>query len=371
MEVKLANIEINDINLDKNGITAMMEQVFSVEDEIKTMVKENLSPVKQSAYKYISKLQQLLQKVYRLNKLYENRQRLTNLILKGSEQAWNYAKNTNQINNIDIRNILKQATILTDEFTIEIQSFLNKEMELIYIYQNAAGDAVQAYKINNIADIISLQRDKDIINVRLTASKQHLNEIGSLIKNEEYSIGEEQAKKLDKVFHEVISRYNKYRYNRKSLILWNMKSRPKWHGMFLTNRGDLAQAYANFVLAKTGNIFQGNVNNPPEKDIEIFMQAVESVDAAFGGLQGDIEYIKNGMYKSAAIKSLKASPQSITETIILAKSILTTQMDEKQFLEKYKKKWERSGRNKIERFSQTRMKQILKDQFNTKNFKTI
>ena len=130
-------------------------------------------------------------------------------------------------------------------------------------------------------------------------------------------------------------------------------SRPKWHGMWLYQRGDLAEAYASFVLARHDTPFIGNVNNPPETDIEVFMQAVEKVDAAFGGLQGDIEYYdKDGNLISAAIKSLKASPQSAIETIKLAEQFLQSSMDENKFLQQY---------NTIESFTVNEVKDLFKN----------
>ena len=109
--------------------------------------------------------------------------------------------------------------------------------------------------------------------------------------------------------------------------------------------------------------FQGNINNPPETDIEQFMQIVEGVDAVFGGIQGDISLEKEKM--EIAVKTLSAEPQGIIQTIQMAKDLLTGQIDINNFND-YKKRWERQGRNKILKMTENQVKETLKEQIGKK-----
>ena len=280
-----------------------------------------------------------------------------------------FAENTEQINNINLTEIqLKDMIVETDLFTMALQKMLGKQTELIYIYQSKGGKIIEAYRINNIEDIIKIQKGHaNQLQGRLTATKKQLSSPDiEYISKEKYSIGVDQATKLDMIWHEVIRRYNKYKYKDNAhLVLWDMMSKPKWHGMWLYQRGDLAEAYAEFVLKRKDSPFSGNVNNPPETDIEIFMKAVENVDATFGGLQGDIEYYdKNGNLISAAVKSLNATPQSSIQTLKLAKELLESNFDEVKFLQEYAQKIKKDGRNTIQKFTVNEVRSVMQGMIN-------
>lgn len=369
-KIILENIQTNDVQIDKNTITTMQNTITkSTVNVLQSVVYEELSPIKKSAYNYIFKINNIVSKMQILVNLYNTRKRIKNQLKnqENSSLAQLYAQNTEQINQIHLTKIeLEEVIKETDLFTMALQSFLGKQTEIVYIYQSKGGKVIQAYKINNIEDIIKIQKGHGgQLEAKLTATKRNLNTNNNIqyIGKEKYSIGLKQAEKLDSVWQAIIQRYNKYKYKGNAhLVLWDMMSRPKWHGMWLYQRGDLAEAYASFVLARHDTPFIGNVNKPPETDIEIFMQAVEKVDAAFGGLQGDIEYYdKDGNLISAAIKSLKASPQSAIETIKLAEQFLQSSMDENKFLQQYASKWERQGRNTIESFTVNEVKDLFKN----------
>lgn len=369
-KIILENVQTNDVQIDKNTITTMQNTITeSTVNVLQSVVYEELSPIKKSAYNYIIKVNNIVSKMQILVNLYNTRKRIKNQLKnqENSSLAQLYAQNTEQINQIHLTEIeLEEVIKETDLFTMALQSFLGKQTEIVYIYQSKGGKVIQAYKINNIEDIIKIQKGHGgQLEAKLTATKRNLNTNNSIqyIGKEKYSIGLDQAGKLDSVWQAIIQRYNKYKYKGNAhLVLWDMMSRPKWHGMWLYQRGDLAEAYASFVLARHDAPFIGNVDNPPETDIEIFMQAVEKVDAAFGGLQGDIEYYdKDGNLISAAIKSLKASPQSAIETIKLAEQFLQSSMDENKFLQQYASKWKRQGRNTIESFTVNEVKDLFKN----------
>ena len=368
LETYLQDIQsVGQIKLDqkvKKSIQKIIQEntTFSLQN----FTKENLSNIKKSAYDYINTVSEISVKMRILSVLYNQRKNLRKKIeneqLALSQQ---YADNTERINAIHLtESKLREAELATLRFTAQLQLFLKQEIDIIYIYQSKNGKVIRPYRITNYQDILKIQKGHGgQLQSRLRASKKILDNNAEYIGKEKYSIGLDQANKLDNVWEEVIKRYNNYVYNRKDhLVLWNMMARPKWHGMWLYERGDLAEAYANFVFARKNSYFVGNVNRPPETDIEVFMNALTQVDATFGGLEGDIEYRdKDGHLISAAIKSLKASPQSMIQTIKLAKQLLETSLDEEKFLRQYKKKEEKESQHIIEQFTG----QEIRDTFNS------
>lgn len=367
--INYQGMQINNVTVTSQTIDQIQSDIQkSTIPSLKQVVYKDLSPIKKSACQYILKVNDIVQKMRILSSLYSKRKQIKDAMNKGIEGSSSlFVQNTDDIKairltEIQLTNLIKE----TDLFTIALQSFLGKQTQIIYIYQSAGGKIIEAYRINNIQDIIKIQKGHaGQLQAKLKATKTMLQNSKNIqyINKERYSIGLDQAKKLDTVWSQVIRRYNKYKYKDNAhLVLWNMMSRPKWHGMWLYQRGDLAQAYANFVLKRDGTPFVGNVNNPPETDIETFMTAVQDVDSAFGGLQGDIEYYdKDGKLISAAIKSLSASPQSAIQTLKLAQQLLQAEMDEKKFLQQYAKKWERQGRNTIQNFTVQEVKYLFKN----------
>lgn len=354
--VKLNNITIDGIDFNKTQLLRISEEIFNIQPIVESALEQETNPLKKEASLYILKLQQTLQKIQQTVELYQKKEDILQnfLQLNNNMDAVAYAENANQLQRNDILQVQREIIVLTDLFTVHVQNILGKKMELIYVYQSRSANTVQVYKIEKIEDLLHLRvTSKGGIEARLSATKKSLAKTNAeLVKKQDYVIGQEQAKLLDITYKEIIRRYNKYRYGYMSLVLWNMKTRPKWHGMRLYQRGDLAQAYSSFVFNRQ-EAFQGNVNNPPQTDIETFMKLVEDVDATFGGIQGDIFNAENNT--EYAIKSLSASPQQILSTIAMAKDLMTGSININNFNE-YKKKWIQKGRNIIQKMTEAEAK---------------
>ena len=361
-QISLKDFTIGDIDLNKTQLNYLTQTIFNIQPYIQEYIRRELNPLQAIANKYILSMQEALKKIQYTMQLYEERKKYLNFLQQGNQIAINYAENTNKIKDSDILEIQKEIIILTDLFTLQIQRALGKNLSLVYVYQSKQANVVEVYEVKKIQDILKIRAtSKGGLEAKLKATKKELNEIAEKIPREIFSIGQKQAKLLDITYKEIIRRYNTYRNTKKykSLILWNMKTRPKWHGMFLSQKGDLAEAYMNFVVKENLGQFSGNVNNPPETDIETFMKIVEGVDAVFGGIQGDISWEQEKM--QIAVKTLSASPQGILQTIQMAKDLLTGQIDINNFND-YKKKWERQGRNKILEMTEKQVKRTLKEQ---------
>lgn len=361
-QISLKDFTIGNIDLNKTQLNYLTQTIFNIQPYVQEYIRGELNPLQAIANKYILSMQEVLKKIQYTMQLYEERKKYLNFLQQGNQIAINYAENANKIKDSDILEIQKEIIVLTDLFTLQIQQALGKNLSLVYVYQSKQANVVEVYEIKKIQDILKIRAtSKGSLEVRLHATKKELSEVAEKIPREIFSIGQGQAKLLDITYKEIIRRYNTYRNTEKykSLILWNMKSRPKWHGMFLSQKGDLTEAYMNFVVKENLGQFSGNVNNPPETDIETFMKIVEGVDAVFGGIQGDISWEQEKM--QIAVKTLSAQPQGILQTIQMAKDLLTGQIDINNF-NNYKKKWERQGRNKILEMTEKQVKKTLKEQ---------
>ncbi len=354
-----AHIDKKDLKLQSKVLDSLSQQIYNIKDILKQYTVEQLSYPKKIAYGYLHTLNKLYQDYIKFINAYNHCQQLIEKINSGQEGlAQQYRESRKILDDKQLKNLIFQAYQQTDLFSIAIQSLMSKSAEIYFVHQSRTGKVVQVYKINKLEDILKYQKSNSRIQARISPAKKSLDDLKGRIPKEEYAVGAEGAKKLDIIYQTIISRYNKYRYKRRSLILWDMQTVPKWHGMWLSQKGDLAQSYAYFVLK--GKQLSGNIPpTTPETGIENFMKVVQQVDAAFGGLQGDIQWIdSNGTKHSAAIKSNRATPQAIKETIILAKEFIQTDMDQTSFLKKYKDKWKRNGRNTIQEFYGETAKQI-------------
>ena len=345
-------VDKNGIILDKTNLEKIINKIFQDTEKItKEEILKESNPLKSAAQDYILNLQLLLKDINSLRNNYQQTQSiLENFNKQDSFYAQEYANAViERNNNLNFKEIYQKIIILTDNFTRKVQNTIsNKKYEIAYVYQSRAGNVVEIYKINKVEDLIKLRKTSSGgIEQRLSASKKHLQQLGKVaVKRQDYTIGLQQAKLLDIVYKQVIQRYNKKKGMPK-LILWNVGSSsfPSWHKMFLYQKGDLAQTYANFALTKYNTSFIGNVNNPPQTDIELFMLEVQTVDATFGGVQTDIfNKITNTGY---AVKTLQAAPQGVMKTIDMAKDFMTGEWNPNNFKE-YQEKMKKDGRNIIE-----------------------
>ena len=352
LEVKFQNASIDpeSIHLNAKQLDVLTQQVFSIQNILNQYSNQNLSQLKQIAKNYLQKIQSLSNQYNSVLQHYNHCQDIIRKIQSGSEEkglAKQYQKSRTALTqNYNFKTLLTEAFQESDLFTMAVQKALNKQTVIYYVHSSKTAKVTEIYEIKELKDILSIQQSPSHITTRIRATKKTLDTFGLLIPKTQYKV---DSSKLDSIYQQIIRRYNKYRYKYKSLVLWEMGGRQKWHGMWLSQKGDLAQAYATFVLKDTNGIkLKGNVPPAiPETGIESFMKIVQQVDAAFGGLQGDIEWTENGKKFSAAIKSSGASPQALQTTIELAKELLQTKMDQTKFLHKFKNKWKRQGRNTI------------------------
>lgn len=355
------HIDKKDFKLQSKVLDSLSQQIYNIQDILKQYTIEQLSYPKKIAYGYLQVLNNLYQKYTRFINAYNHCQQMIKKINYGQQGlAQQYRESRKILDDQQLKNLIFQAYQQTDLFSVAVQSLMSKSAEIYFVHQSKTAKVVQVYKINKLEDILKYQKSNSRIQARISPTKKSLEELKGRIPKEQYSVGAEGAKKLDTVYQTIISRYNKYRYKGRSLVLWDMQTNPKWHGMWLSQKGDLAQSYAYFVLK--GKQLSGNTPpTVPETGIENFMKIVQQVDASFGGLQGDIQWIDlDGIKHSAAIKSNKATPQAIRETIILAKQLIQTSLDQTSFLKKYKDKWKRKGRNTIQEFYGETASQIWK-----------
>ena len=135
-------------------------------------------------------------------------------------------------------------------------------------------------------------------------------------------------------------------------------NRPKWHGLWRSEKGTLAESYANVILNRKFDSFVGDANTSRETDIEFFAHLIEQAVGTFGGLEGDVEYEN----MSAAIKSGSASPQGLLETVKLAQAILNLpkNIDENKFLQIMEKYYKRQQRPLIQKFTNKEYRQLIK-----------
>lgn len=377
MEIKFQNLIIDGITIDKTQLAKIEQKIFNIQTDLKQNVVNKRRKLYTVAKQYIINMQKALDDFKQLIQIYNKRLKIIDQIKNNdSIAAENYIKTKiSKPSSNDVLTLQRELIKITDDFTKKIFKELGKELQLIYVYQSKQANVMQVYKIKDIEILLKDGVKKDSsggITSRLTATKQVLKSNASAIEEvakKDYEGGIQQAKELDNMYKEIIYRYNTYRYDYKekgkvSLVLWNMQSAApsKWHGMFLFQKGDLAQAYTNLAMnRKVYFKLKGNTNDPPEIDIENFMKLVEQVDATFGGVQADIENEETKL--ALAVKTLSASPQGILGTLKLAQDLLTENITIENF-EEYKKKWKRQGRNTISDFLGDTIQDVLKSQFN-------
>lgn len=362
-EIKMDN---NDINISQKQLDSILQyaQKISIKD-LNNYVENDLSDLKKKALKYIKTTEELAFKTRLLNNLYNKRKQIKNLVKKGQSLAYELQQNTQQIRQIVLtQGLLKSGVIQTAIFTKELQEKLGKSSQLIYIHQSKNGNEVRMYRINKIQDIIKIQKGHaGQLQARLSATLEQLKNLEKHGKGSQIKVELQEAKNLDKTYSAILQRYNTYNYKgNHHLILWQMRgSRPKWHGLWRSETGTLAQTYANVVLNRKFDNFIGNVGTTRQTDIEFFASLVEEAIGTFGGLEGDVEYLNQNSYIASAIKSGSASPQGLLETVKLAYAILNLpeDIDEVKFLQVMEKyHYRKQQKELIKKFTNKEVKEL-------------
>lgn len=147
---------------------------------------------------------------------------------------------------------------------------------------------------------------------------------------------------LSDTYLEALARYEKIRTHQYSGFYWRER-KGKSGFISVTNKGDIAEAFANAALGKKKILMNTNI----EGNLKRFAKLVVKVDNTSGLLYGDIEsQDPNIQY---AIKTAGASTMGVTQAIQLAQEILSGQIIDKIGLQKKQQQYLNQGvaRNEI------------------------
>ena len=153
-------IDKNGINLEKTKLENIIEKVFDIDQTINKNIQEEISPLKQLSLQYIDTLKQVLKEIQIMLIRY---QKLQNSLKRfGKEDDFyvrEYAKIKQDINtSFNFKNVYQDLIAITDIYTAMIQKTLNKNYQIIYVYQSRAANKIQVYKINDIEDLIKIRK---------------------------------------------------------------------------------------------------------------------------------------------------------------------------------------------------------------------
>lgn len=324
-----ANIDPQSFNVTNKTLQQIEKHLF--ESSLPVLIREknqNLTQIQIEAKRYLTFLNQgfvQLQKVFKEQGFLK--QHYFNVLQARVHSATEFAKLEEQYYRslIYLKEYMINIALWTEVFSTVCQRELGYETSVLYVPDQ---NQPVIYKLKSLQDLI---QQGHLTRTRLQKTESQMEQLvkqsnGQIERiNVQKKLGIQQAMYLDTAYSKIIERYETYRYTSKkgkgtiSLILWNLKAgtpSDKWMGMKLTNKGDLAQTYANIVFQRK-SIFSGVQS--PQKDINVFMWRVTQVDSVSGLLQGDF-IIGN---QSFSVKSGNASVQGIVTAMNLAKDLLT------------------------------------------------
>lgn len=303
-------------------------------EKLSTYVETELLPVQIQAKRF---LEGLLIQIENIQKLMEQAVNLKKAELKVKTGEKNSAIifSYNQKEFKILGQQLTQSTIiiqlLNEDFSATLQERLTgKRPKITFtpLLRNRK-PSPDIYVLDSIKQILSIERKTaNIYQPRLRASLSKIKSITEPIDRSQI-LGEDQAKLLEKTYEQVLNRFSdpshKYRHSPPTLILWNMLglSKKDWRGMWLGNqRGDIVEAYQRAVFSRINSLI--NNFNPPERNIQTFMQLLTQVDSASGTLIADTET----NLISAASKLQGAQPAGIQDAVKYASTILDIKTDQ-------------------------------------------
>ena len=334
---------IPEITIDNKTLQEMANQVLRPLDQaLGNIVRETATPCVQAAENFLTSIRQSYEDLAAANMIAKRQNKLKKAIQ--NPQTVNtvtlvdeYTRNKQILKEMYLRSQVVDINIKLQEFSKELNSFLNQKTKLTYVYTNGKGKDPVIFLVDDIGQIMSKDMGskgagiKTRINMSKAKAMQAMKGANGAIQRlaEENYMTVEQIKNLKSSYNQVIDRYNRYKYQAKvgenksktvHIIIW----RPEmdWKVVIMgNNMGDIKQAYVNAVINR-----KGFISPEIEKNIDDFMYYVSQVDAAPGMLQGDVsEVLKDGSTIEYAVKGANASFMSLQLAIDLAIEILTAQ----------------------------------------------
>lgn len=345
----IPEIEINNQTLQK-----MTEQVLNPLDQaLSVVIHQTSSPCIQAAKRFLISIRSAYEELAAANLIAKHQHKLKKAIQEPQNNnvamlADEYARNKQILQEMYLRSQVVDMNIKMQDFSKELNSFLNQKTKLTYVYTNGKGKDPVVFLVDDIAQIMKKgigSRGAGIktrINMSKSQARQAIKGANSAIQRlaEEKYMTTEQIKNLKSSYNQVIDRFNRYKYQAKTgenkskivhIIIW--QPQIDWKVVIMgNNMGDIKEAYVNAIINR-----KGFLSAKLEKNIDDFMQYVSQVDATPGMLQGDVtETLDDGSTIEYAVKGANASFMSLQLAINLAIEILTAQppFDKKSLKEK-------------------------------------
>lgn len=333
----IPNIEIDNRALQEmtNEILAPLDQVLS------SVVHQTATPCINAAKEFLISIRQEYQELAAANIIAKHQNKLKKALENPENNSIalqdEYSRNKQILKEMYLKSQVVDINIKMQDFSKELNSFLNQKTKLTYVYTNKKGQDPIVFLVDDIGQIMSKDMGskgagiKTRINMSKSKAMSAIKEANGAIQRlaEENYMSNEQIKNLKASYNEVINRFNKYKYQVKSgenksktvhIILW--KPEIDWKIVIMgNNMGDIKEAYVNAIINR-----KGFTAPQIEKNIDDFMYYVSQVDAAPGMLQGDVsQVLEDGSTIEYAVKGANASFMSLQLAIDLAVEILTAQ----------------------------------------------
>ena len=330
---------IPDITINDQSLKEMTEEILSPLDEaLAQTITESATPCVAAAKDFLTSIRISYEELVAANKIAKHQNELKKAIENPDNDVIHlsdeYNRNKQILKEMFIRTQIVDINIKMENFSKELNNFLNQKSILTYVYTNRKGNDPIVFLVDDIGQIMKKGMGsrgtgiKTRINMTVKQAKQALKNGNSAIQqlSEENYMTTLQIKNLKSSYNEVINRYNKYKYQVKNgkekmktihVIIWRPQLDYKVVIMG-NNAGDIKQAYVNALINRTGFI-----SEELEKNIDDFMKYISMVGATPGMLQGDVsQVLSNGNTIEYAVKSADASFMSLQLAIDLAIEIL-------------------------------------------------
>lgn len=316
------------------GINLTVEEINDIQDQIaKDLIIAAIEykNIVQSTQEYLLGVQELL-KAFRRYQLELKEEYGDNIKLNAIEK---YREKRQQITTMLADDKLKKLYEASFIFQEKLNKALGQTVKTIFVFEGKDGPELREISSK---DLIYFDYDKNgNIVARYKNLTQGLQEkFGRL--EEDSKFNEENAVKaqgLKNTYQEVVKRFNIARKKCKwNVVLW--KITKDWEGYSVSSRGDIKEAYANFVIINdlTPTFVKDMENNVRDYIIE----GVAKVDATSGMLEGDIS--KDGV--EYAVKSVGATTLGLSQLKEIADQIISGQGTfGKQKLQKIKESLQR------------------------------
>lgn len=370
---------IPEITINNKTLQEMTNQILSPLDQaLGKVVNETSTPCVKAAKNFLIGIRQSYEDLAAANIIAKHQNKLK----KAMEQPQNdivslndeYVRNKQILKEMYLRSQVVEMNIKMEEFSNELNKFLNQKTKLTYVYTNNKGKDPIVFLVDDIGEIMSKDMGskgagiKTRINMSKTKAMQALKNANGAIQRlaEENYMTSEQIKNLKSSYNQIVSRFNRYKYQVQSgekkskrvhVIMW--KPEMDWKIVVMGNNiGDIKEAYVNAVINR-----KGFLSNEMEKNIDDFMQYVSQVDATPGMLQGDVSQVLNdGSTIEYAVKGANASFMSFQLAINLAIEILSAQPPfDKQALKNKKQEYAKDITPRNQQITLKTLRELFQD----------